>query len=82
MYGEDREDQVRGRRTPREESARGTRRARPWPHRCGRGWRRGATCQEAIMKHWGIGPECCEQSEHVRRQHSTKDVTKKTTDHN
>ena len=38
--------------------------------------------QEAIMKCWGRGPEHCEQSEHVRRQHSTKDVTKKTTDHN
>ena len=35
-----------------------------------------------LTKHWGIGPERCEQSEHVRRQHSTKDVTKKTTDHN
>ena len=35
-----------------------------------------------FTKHWGIGPECCEQSEHVRRQHSTKDVTKKTTDDN
>jgi len=38
--------------------------------------------QEAITKRWGVGPERCEQSEHVRRQHSTKDVTKKTTDHN
>ena len=35
-----------------------------------------------ITKRWGVGPERCEQSEHVRRQHSTKDVTKKTTDHN
>ena len=29
--------------------------------------------QEAITKRWGVGPERCEQSEHVRRQHSTKD---------
>ena len=35
-----------------------------------------------VTKCWGRGPEHCEQSEHVRRQHSTKDVTTKTTDHN
>ena len=79
MYGEDREGQVHGRRTPREESARGTRRARPWPHRCGRGWRRGATYQEAITKRWAMRQQRCNESEPGQRHGSTHVFLEETT---